>query len=198
MDKLKSSIPKKYHDLIADTIYKKNDENFKVTISQLILKLQKYQCKHIIITGGEPLLQKNSIIKFIDALLPDGYTFEIETNGTIDPDGLSEHIKFNVSPKLGNSFNSIEKRYYPEILKHFTLIDAIFKFVINNENDLFEVKQIQNEIGFPSNKIYLMPEGQNRTHIIEKSRWIIGLCKKNNYNYSHRLHIEIFDDLRGV
>ena len=56
----------------------------------------EYNCKKIIFTGGEPALQ--NLEPLINSLRPMGYTFSIETNGTVEiPEGLIDWIC--VSPK---------------------------------------------------------------------------------------------------
>ena len=59
---------------------------------------------HIIITGGEPLLQQIALMEWIQ-LLDRSLKIEIETNGTVLPTReLQERVyQWNVSPKLENS-----------------------------------------------------------------------------------------------
>lgn len=63
---------------------------------------------HIVITGGEPMLQQEAILDFLEKLGDDYDCFSpvtIETNGTISPDDkFSKYDVFwSVSPKLGTS-----------------------------------------------------------------------------------------------
>lgn len=57
--------------------------------------------KHIVFTGGEPMLKQDAIISIIDNLNDTKYHYTIETNGTIQP--KKELIKvidlWSVSPK---------------------------------------------------------------------------------------------------
>lgn len=48
--------------------------------------VDKFQLKHITITGGEPLMEENKawMMYFMDMLLKAGYSIDIETNGSID------------------------------------------------------------------------------------------------------------------
>ena len=61
--------------------------------------------KRLVITGGEPLLQKEKIDLLLDKM-PD-WLIEIETNGTVLPTvKMLERCQFNCSPKLGNTKKS--------------------------------------------------------------------------------------------
>ena len=65
---------------------------------------------HIIITGGEPMLQQEAILDLLNTLHDEHDCFNqvtIETNGSISPykDFNSEEIFWSVSPKLSNSCN---------------------------------------------------------------------------------------------
>ena len=67
-----------------------------MNIDEIRSMIFEYNCKKIIFTGGEPALQ--NLEPLINSLRPMGYTFSIETNGTVEiPDGLIDWIC--VSPK---------------------------------------------------------------------------------------------------
>lgn len=59
----------------------------KISLSQIKLEIEKYNCKSIIWTGGEPTLQlDDSVVNFFKSL---GYYQAIETNGCYDvPNGI--------------------------------------------------------------------------------------------------------------
>jgi len=178
--------------IFCDSKYASQSNKYKImTKKQLIKKIKSYNTKHVIFTGGEPLLYKNQIYEIINKL--HDYTFEIETNGTITPYPFNTIVQFNVSPKLANSGNS--KINY-DILKQFPVNNSIFKFVIKQESDMIEVlklKKIHTKIPF-----YLMPEGRTRQEQIMRSPMVINQCIKYNMNFSPRLHILVWDDKRGV
>ena len=61
----------------------KGDET---TVKEVVEQIKSFKTKHIVISGGEPLLQEGELWKLVGALIGKDYTFEIETNGTIDVD----------------------------------------------------------------------------------------------------------------
>ncbi len=126
--------------------------------------------RRLVITGGEPLLQQDKIVKLIDQLDED-WVFEIETNGTILPfDGLS-NCQINCSPKLSNSGNPICSRYKPSVLRAISnMPNSWFKFVISDYCDEEEVAQIVSECNIPIEKVLLMGEGTSTSELADKRR----------------------------
>jgi organic radical activating enzyme len=153
----------------------------------------------VIFTGGEPLLYQNGISKVL-YYLPKKYKIEIETNGTVWPFPISmrHKIQYNVSPKLESSGNSKFARYKPEILKEFNRLEAIFKFVIQNEEDWKEMEEIVKEIKIPPERVWIMPEGTSIKVLKKRSLWLIPKIKGSSYNYSPRLQIWLWGKKRGV
>lgn len=163
---------------------------------------------HLIFTGGEPLLQKDSILEFIQWLKntyelwnPDcNLLCEIETNGTIHPGRLLNHIiYFNVSPKLSNSGEPADKRINKEVIMRISQQPwAMFKFVISSATDLLEIENDYLPLIDNRSKIWLMPAADNRQELDRLSEYVVNACKRQGYNYSHRLHISIWDKKTGV
>lgn len=155
---------------------------------------------HLVITGGEPMLHKQAIIRFLN-WIQNKYFFnpyvEIETNGTIDPEGLGYLVKnWNVSPKLLNSGEEFEKRFNVDVLKEFNARNSMFKFVVKNELDVIE---IFTNYGFVrKDRIYLMPAGATREELDLVRPEVIELCKKYMLKYTERLHIVAWDKKTGV
>jgi len=115
---------------------------------------------------------------------------------------ISEKDKANISKsdieEVENSLNEKDVRFKSDILKIFNNYNSIFKFVINNYDDITEVLEIIHQINISNERVYLMPEGKIKSELENKYYWLIDLCKKYNFKYSHRLHIELYGDKRGV
>lgn len=152
---------------------------------------------HLIITGGEPLLQQKALVLFVDLLLPlVPYQFfiEVETNGTVMP-MLNERgiIRFNCSPKLSNSGMPASMR---KLVKLPIWTD--FKFVISREQDLEEVLAIVNDHCITPCNVFLMPATDNREALISTSKMVAEACKKHYFNFSSRHQVMIWDRTTGV
>lgn len=160
---------------------------------------------HLIITGGEPMLQIEPALKFIDFLY-ENYSvnsyLEIETNGTILPpeDALARFHQVNCSPKLASSGVPREKRYRPEALEQYIANKSTFlKFVISSYDDWKEVERDFLDI-FEINprRVYLMPAASTREELWANSMLCAELAKEHLCNYSPRLHVEIWNQTVGV
>ena len=160
---------------------------------------------HLILTGGEPLLQMDSLFLFIEQLdkVLDMHPYiELETNATIliDDKFLNKIDRINASPKLSNSGNSREKAYKREVLLQLSQISKTkFKFVILRREDICEVlNKYVLPFNINLNNIWLMPEGSTRQAIQKNSPMVVELCKQYMMNFSPRLQIDIWNKLSGV
>ena len=180
-------------------VQNKQDNAGRMSIDKLLKILTMYKINHIVITGGEPLLQQNRLKHLLEYLV--FFKVEIETNGTIVPSELTnyhQNIHFNVSPKLSNSFNSKDRVVNNVAMEAFlTYFNSIFKFVVNKPKEIDEVIEFQKYYEIDSSKIWLMPQARTREELYEKGIEIAELAKKYKYNYSHRLQIELYGDRRG-
>ena len=173
---------------------------------------------HLIITGGESLLQQEGISEFLSNLTElngkNKYFVEVETNCTIKPNKLYYKVnQFNCSPKLSNSGMSKEKRYnIPTLYWHkenvcgFLYSNAvpptrfsIFKFVVTKEEDLKEIiDEFVKPFEIEKNRIWLMPGADTRERLNELEPKVVEWCKNYGFNYSTRMHIQIWDKKTGV
>lgn len=185
----------------CDTAYSWNGSVKAVYLSleELVNKVLQYPCKHLVITGGEPLLQQKVLLR-LGALLPE-FSFEIETNGTIEPlPELLERVEqINVSPKLGHSGNSMEKAWNPSALQALAQSGkAWFKFVVSSESDIIHLLAEFEHLGISRSRILLMPQAKTRDELNSSRRQVVDWCLKYNVRFSDRLHISIWGDKKGV
>tara|TARA_R110000751_G_scaffold180179_1_gene286604 strand:+ start:1801 stop:2532 length:732 start_codon:yes stop_codon:yes gene_type:complete len=157
---------------------------------------------HIILTGGEPMMQQKgleSFMKYVYDNLKHNAFFEVETNGTIMP---NEYLLLNInlwncSPKLLNSGNDRSQAFKSEVIKVLNNVNAIFKFVINKNKEWEEIKELYLPI-VERQKIYLMPAGENQKLLNENKLRVVEMAKDNYLNFTTRLHIEIWNKKTGV
>lgn len=180
--------------------FKVEDEMIEMTVEELKTSLEGE--KHLVITGGEPLIQQQQIAELINSL-DSLETVEIETNGTIVPEdyllGIDKpEIIINCSPKLESSGN-LPIRHNPKALRKISLYPrSIFKFVVTTEKDLEEIKAIAAEADIPASKMFLMAEGASKAEQEENQRRTSDLALQEGWNFTPRLHILLFDKKRKV
>lgn len=167
-------------------------------VEQCVLR---YGCRHLVITGGEPLLQQKKLAYLVSSLKQQGFSFEVETNGTIVPipQLLQDIDQWNVSPKLATSWNSPHRREVASALSCFgRLPNAYFKFVIVDHADLNEVSMLVRKYGVPRERVVLMPEGRSVAVLHERSSWLSQVCVEEGFRYTPRLHVLLWGDKRGT
>ncbi len=121
----------------CDTSYAKK-AGYKLNLEELIAKLTKYNCKLVVITGGEPLLQAE-VHPLCRRLLKCGYQVLVETNGSLDIASLPEGVIKIMDIKCPDSGEHEMMRW--ENLEHLTPDDQI-KFVICSRRDYEWAKEI--------------------------------------------------------
>ncbi len=155
--------------------------------------------RRLVLTGGEPTLQAAALAKML-ALL-DGFTVEIETNGTSPPHRALDPLihQYNVSPKLAHSGNPADLALIPERLAHWAQEPrAWFKFVIAAPENVAEVDALVAQYAIDPGRVFLMPEGTDSEILCSRERWLTPLCIERGYRLSDRLHIHLFGDTRGT
>lgn len=204
---------------LCDTPYTswdfKNPENIgDMEYDGIISEYKKYTPDDIVITGGEPTIQGKELsllCKKIKEHFSEVF-ITLETNGTFIGD-YSEYIDLiSISPKLKTSipFNTeFEKTHDKNRINYNTLktyqelynkgrFDIQWKFVITSDDDIEEIKELQNEIGIYNKDIFLMPEGVTESELLLRRKPVAELCKKYHFNYTDRLHILLWGSKRGV
>jgi len=160
--------------------------------------------QHLVITGGSPLLQQNSLYWFLTGFIAKfGFKpyIEVENECVIPPNlGLQGLVDcWNNSPKLASSGVSSFIRIKNEVLyKMSNLQNSWFKFVIGKDdcwceiNDLIEAGLIRKE------QVILMPEGATREEIAEHKEAVLNMAIQHGVRYSDRLHIQFWNREIGV
>ena len=162
----------------------------KMSTAEVIKELKKFPCQHLIITGGEPLIQQSAITELVKKL-PE-YFIEIETSGSL-PSFINQHVdQYNCSPKLSNSQNK-------KITLHPLPPEKTFyKFVVSEPKNVEEIKKFIKKNKLPQDRVILMPEGIKKRELEQRTKWLVEICKKENLRFSPRLHINIWGNKRKV
>jgi 7-carboxy-7-deazaguanine synthase len=91
-------------------------------------------CKEICITGGEPLIQIESLELLCDELMLGGYSITIETNGSLDWASIPLRYKAMISMDIKCPSSGMQSKNRFDLIRYLSKEDQL-KFVISNKED---------------------------------------------------------------
>ena len=180
--------------------YDVKQEVMSMSHNEVEERVRAFDRLHLVITGGEPLLQQKELAPMATSLKQSGFYCEVETNGTIAPrlEMVETISQWNVSPKTDNSGNRRDRREAPGALRAFRDLDsAYFKFVVVDPADVDEVILMVDRYDLPAERVLLMPEGITTRTVQERGKWVAEACAKHGFRFTTRLHILLWSDQRG-
>ena len=183
--------------------FDKSEQIIELTPPEVVSSIRRFDCRHVVITGGEPLLHQPEWNQVMQLLVADDgrFRFEVETNGTLRPDhDFDQRVThYNVSPKTGNSGVPAHLRTQPSVIEAFAASGkASFKFVVVQPADVDEIDRFVKQHRISPESVYLMPEGTRMTEVQPRLAWLADACKQRGYRLSDRLQVAIWEDRRGV
>jgi len=178
-------------------------EGAELTISQIVDEVKAHPARHVVVTGGEPMIAPE-IIPLTERLRELGLHVTIETAGTVFQ--LVACDLMSISPKLASSTphdrwatQHNRLRIQPEVLLELMgRYPYQLKFVIEKPGDLDEVRALIRALEADRNRVILMPEGTDRDRLRERTVWLAEICKQEGFRFSPRLHVDLWGNRRGV
>lgn len=175
------------------------EEVHTLSVAAIADRLATTGRQRLVVTGGEPLLQRETLAALF-AILPESMVIEVETNGTILPNGalLDRVAQWNVSPKLENSGVGRRDRTRLAVLRAFVATTrAWLKLVVATDSDLAEVEALVMDTSWPPERVLLMPEAAEREVLAARLPWVAAAAMARGYGVSSRLHIALWGGGRG-
>ena len=172
----------------CDTTYAFKGNN-PLTIENIIKQIKLYNTKHVCVTGGEPLAQKNCHL-LLDSLVEKGYQVSLETSGSIDIESVNKGVSVVMDIKTPSSTEEKQNRY--ENIALLEIKDQL-KFVIASREDftwcceLLEKHNIKAEVIF--SPVY---ESLNPTELAD---WILE--RQLNVRLQLQLHKILWGEAKG-
>ena len=159
-------------------------ENGKeMSIDQIISKIEKYQCINICITGGEPLLQ-NDTLRLIRKLQEKKYQISLETNGSIPIPLDINRNNLTISMDLKMPSSKMHEQMRFENLKKLNENDQLKCIIQHNEDYQYAKKMIH--------------DFQPKCHIIFQPVWGSNMQKLAEGILNDKLSVRIGVQLHKV
>ncbi len=188
----------------CDTPYTSwNPEGAEMTLDDILSQAKTYPARHVVVTGGEPMIAPE-IVTLTERLRDLGLHTTIETAGTVFQPVACDLM--SISPKLSNSTPSDRWHAQHERLRInckvlgdlMSLCDYQLKFVVQQPEDLAEIRTLVDRLDADPQRVILMPEGTDRELLRERGVWLAEICKSEGFRYSPRLHVDLYGNRRGV
>ncbi|MFQ6035984.1 MAG: 7-carboxy-7-deazaguanine synthase QueE [Sedimentisphaerales bacterium] len=175
-------------------------------IDEIVQTVQKWSCKFVIITGGEPMA--NSYLpQLVQELKASEKHITIETAGIAFIPDLACDL-MSISPKLSNStpvdakLAAVHDDSRLDIAVLRKLINDYkyqLKFVVDSPADLLEIQQTIKQIGnVDLEKVMLVPQAATRDELLAKSPMVAGMCNHTGFAFCQRLQILLWNNKRGT
>jgi 7-carboxy-7-deazaguanine synthase len=190
----------------CDTPYTSwNPEGADLSLDQILAEVEAYPARHVVITGGEPMIAPE-IIPLTERLRLLRRHITLETAGTVFKPVACDLM--SISPKLANSTPVGEERWAAQhdrvrgdlgaLSQLLARYEYQLKFVVEAPHDLEEVRALLVRLQAERGRVILMPEGTDREVLRERGVWLAEICKAEGFRYSPRLHIDLYGNRRGV
>ena len=180
-------------------------EGQHIGVDELIVQARASGLRHVVVTGGEPLLQREVGV-LTSNLREAGFHITIETAGTVAPEVACDLL--SVSPKTSCSdpvgrWAERHRRVRSDLEPLRSLLrrhdEFQLKFVIREVADLKEVQEVVGSVGpVADERVLLMPEGRTVEEVRKRAPMVAALCLETGFRYTPRLHLDLFGGGRGV
>lgn len=171
------------------------------------------EADHVVVTGGEPLIHEETVT-LLDRLNSAGYHTTVETNGTTYRDAAIDLA--SISPKLASSTPTAEKDPQGDgewvdwhddcridmdaLCRLVENHDIQLKFVVTGRKDMAEINWLVDRVRdaadatIRDSDVLLMPEGATRNRLKEKRGLTAEVAMEHGYQYTPRLHVDLWND----
>jgi len=155
----------------CDTPRAREDGPGRVVDAGEVLDLvRRQQCRHVCITGGEPLLQREVVAFLARELMAGGHTVSVETNGSLPVAGLPAGLRRVMDLKPPSS--GMADRNLPENLGQLGPGDEL-KCVVADEADFRWALDRVRSARLPAEVPVLFSPVQGRLGAADLAGWIL-------------------------
>jgi 7-carboxy-7-deazaguanine synthase len=161
------------------------------SLEQILASVVEYDCRHVCVTGGEPLAQP-TCIALLTQLCDAGYSVSLETSGALDVEKVDPRVIKVMDLKTPASGEQARNRF--ENIASLSQQDQV-KFVICDRNDYLWAREIMvfHELAHRCEVLMSPSHGQVAPH--ELAEWI--LADRLPVRFQLQLHKLLWGDEPG-
>jgi 7-carboxy-7-deazaguanine synthase len=180
----------------------------KQSIDCLLDQARESGKRHVVLTGGEPLLP-SAAQNLSTSLIEAGFHLTIETAGTIHKPIACDLL--SLSPKLESSapdpsehqrWHRLHQERRLPLATMRTLIEAAkdfqLKFVVTDRSQFDEIRTIAEALDVANQDVFIMPQGVTIEDMDAADKWLRPWCESVGYQYCDRMQIRWFGNRRGT
>ncbi|WP_237607444.1 7-carboxy-7-deazaguanine synthase QueE [Roseimaritima sediminicola] len=192
------------------------------SIDRIIERMERSECRHVVLTGGEPLMFKQ-VTELAERIRRTGRHLTIETAGTLAPPITADLM--SISPKLASSgpehgcqdaatmpvemapdqlarWQTMheQRRFAPQAIASLIAdsVDYQIKFVLDTPADTAETLELIRQIDVAADHVWIMPQGVTVDQLRQQARWLQPWCRQHGFHYCDRMHIHWYGNRRGT
>ncbi|TWT93873.1 7-carboxy-7-deazaguanine synthase QueE [Stieleria varia] len=178
------------------------------SIDSLVQQAVQSGCRHVVLTGGEPLLPE-SCVALTQQFAATGLHLTVETAGTIFRDIAYDLL--SLSPKLAASvpdasdhprWNELhERRRMPiDTMRRLIEVSKAFqvKFVVDSRDEFDEVDEVVRLLQVEPDDVWIMPQGSTNESLDAAASWLTPWAHSQGYRYCDRMQIRWYGNRRGT
>lgn len=193
----------------CDTPYASwNPKGEQLDFDQILSLVQASGLEHVVLTGGEPMLSKDSTA-LCHLLRTQGFHLTIETAGTVEREAPCDLL--SISPKFESSTpDASEHPYWSQLHAERRMpiaimqrliksaLDYQIKFVVDSPGDYKELQDIVARLGVPASSVWVMPQGSTNEAMDAAAKWLKVWVESQDFHYCDRMQIRWFGNRRGT
>ena len=162
-----------------------------ISINDVMQRVAEYSVRHVTVTGGEPLAQKNCL-PLLTQLCDSGYEVSLETSGAITVDGVDSRVSKVMDFKTPGSGEAAKNRFAN--VEFLNTHDQV-KFVICDRADYEWSKQVTLEQRLTERCEVLYSPSAQQLPARELADWI--LADRLPVRFQIQLHKHLWGDEPG-
>jgi len=162
-----------------------------LTVDAILDDVAQYGARHVCVTGGEPLAQKNCLA-LLSALSDADYDVSLETSGALDISGVDARVSRIVDLKAPGSGESGKNRW--QNLDYLTAHDEL-KFVLKDRADYEWARQAIRERRLDALCPLLFSPVQGEVEPREIAEWV--LADRLPVRFQLQLHKLLWGNIQG-